>query len=175
MSVHASSFRAAKQCASECIRNAMFSLPPVTPSPATPSRDSEWLTETPDQNINDESLTTFNECFSKLSTMLPNTNEFEPLQSRLSSPWEEASPKERKQCIKTAKEACKMICDVIALNAKDELLNCLGTAEQDAQPVSKELDILMWTYMNAPSKSLKTQILSIYADWYPAKLLMKKT
>ena len=96
------------------------------------------------------------------------------VQSRLSSPWEEASPKERKQCIKTAKETCKIICDVIAPNAKDALLNCLGTAEQDAQPVSKELDILMWTYMNAPSKSLKTQILSIYPDWYPVKFLMKK-
>ena len=107
-------FRAAKQCASEYIRNAMFSLPPVTPSPATPSRDSEWLPQTPDQNVNDESLTTFNERFSKLSTMLPNTNVFEPLQSRLSSPWEEASLKERKRCIKTAKETCKMICDVIA-------------------------------------------------------------
>ena len=67
-----------------------------------------------------------------------------------------------------------MICDVIAPSAKDELLHCLGTAEQDAQTVSKELDILMWTYMNALSKSLKTKILSIYADRYPVKLLMKK-
>ena len=66
------------------------------------------------------------------------------------------------------------ICDVIAPNAKDELLKSLGTVEQDAQSISKELDSLMWTYMNAPSRSLKTPILSIYADWYPAKVLMKK-
>ncbi|CAB3977712.1 Retrovirus-related Pol poly [Paramuricea clavata] len=168
--------RSAKECVAECIRNAMLSPPPATPPPATPSGDSEWLPETPDQNVNDESLTTFNECFSTLSTMLPSTNEFKPLQSRLSSTWEEASRKDQEQCIKTAKVACEMICDVIAPNAKDELLKSLGlgTAEQDAQSVSKELDILMWTYMNAPSKSLKTQILSIYADWYPVKVLMRR-
>jgi hypothetical protein len=133
----------------------MLSPPPATPPPATPSGDSEWLPETPDQNVNDESLTTFNECFSTLSTMLPSTNEFKPLQSRLSSTWEYASRKDQDQCIKTAKVAREMICDVIAPNAKDELLKFLGlgTAEQDAQSVSKELDILMWTYMNAPSKS----------------------
>ena len=106
--------------------------------------------------------------------MLPRTNEFLHLQSRLSSTWEEASQKEQKQCIKTAKVACEMICDVIAPNAKDELLKCFGIAEKDAQSVSKELEILMWTYMNAPSRSLKTQILSIYADWYPVKVLMRK-
>ena len=141
---------------------------------ARPSGNFEWLSETPNQNVNDESLTAFNECFSKLSTMLPRTNEFLPLQSRLSSTWEEASQKEQKQCIKTAKVACEMICDVIAPNAKDELLKCLGIAEKDAQSVSKELEILMWTYMNAPSRSLKTQILSIYADWYPIKVLMRE-
>ena len=134
------------------------------------------IPETPDNmDVNDERLTTFNECFSTLSTMLPSTNEFIPLQSRLLSTWKETSQKEQKQCIKTAKVACEMVCDsVIAPNAKDELLKSLGTVEQDAQSVSKELDILMWTYMNAPSRSLKTQILSIYADWYPVKVLMKK-
>ena len=108
--------------------------------------------------------------------MLPSTNEFKPLQTRLSSTWEDASRKDQEQCIKTAKVACEMIYDVIAPNTKDELLKFLGlgTAEQDAQSVSKELDILMWTYMNAPSKSLKTQILSIYADWYPVKVLMRR-
>ena len=108
--------------------------------------------------------------------LLPSTNEFKPLQSRLSSTWEDTSRKDQEQCIKTAKVACEMICDVIAPNAKDELLKflVLGTAEQDAQFVSKELDILMWTYMNAPSKSLKTQILRIYADRYPVKVLMRR-
>ena len=127
----------------ECIRNAVLSQPPATPLPARPSGDSKWLPETADQNINDESLTTFNKCFSMLSTMLPRMNEFLPLQSRLSSTWEEASQKEQKQCIKAAKVACEMICDVIAPNAKDELLKCLGIAEKDAQLVSKELEILM--------------------------------
>ena len=113
MNIHvcASYVRSAKECAAECIRNAMLSPPPATPPPATPSGDSEWLPETPDQNVNDESLTTFNECFSTLSTMLPSTNEFKPLQSRLSSTWEEASRKDQEQCIKTAKVACEMICD----------------------------------------------------------------
>ena len=134
-------------------------------------REPDWLPETPD-NLVDESLTTFNECFSTLSTVLHTKSEFMPLQSRMTLNWDDASQKERLQCVKTAKTACEMVCDVIAPNAKDELLKSLKAPEEST--VSKELELLMWIYKNASSKSLKTQILSIYADWHPVKFLIKQ-
>ena len=128
----------------------MLSPTPATSPPATTSGDSEWLYQ--------KLPTTW---MSMTKDLLPSTNVFQlcslcfpaifiPLQSRLLSTWKETSQKEQKQCIKTIKVACEMVYDVIAPNAKDELLKSLGTVEQDAQSVSKQLDILMWTYMNAP-------------------------
>ena len=71
------------------------------------------------------------------------------------------------------KDSCCYMQIGVRSNAKDELFKSLTEAENDTLHVSKELEALMTAYKNAPSKSLKTQILSIYVDWYPVTTLFK--
>lgn len=62
------------------------------------------------------------------------------------------------------------MCSVVAPNAAEELLQSF-TQPSETEHVSSE--VLMQAYKNAPTKSLKTQILSIYASNYPIKKLQK--
>lgn len=161
-------FRSAKQVAAEGIRNYLLSPLPTTPYHG----EAKWLPESPHKD--DACLTTFNECFSTLSTLLPSSNEFITLSSRLQSTWDETPRKEQKQCIKIGKAACEMVCNVIAPGAKDELFKSIVTTHKEEEyHISQELHSLIWAYQNAPTKSLKTQILSIYVDWHPVKTLLK--
>lgn len=74
-----------------------------------------------------------------------------------------------------ADEACREVCRVVAPKASDELLaayrksSVAGKVEN--QPRTEAENALVAAYQNAPTKSLKTQILSIYAPKYTAKEL----
>lgn len=144
-------------------------------SPPSISKGQEWLPCTPYQtNEDDNCIAAVNECCNTLSAMMPNSDVFTPLQSRLKSSWNEATQKQKKQCINVVKNTCEMLCEAIAPLAKNELLKSLYTSlEEDSKPyISHEMETLMSAYKNATSKSLKTQILSIYVNWYPDKTLM---
>ena len=60
------------------------------------------------------------------------------------------------------KEKVDEVCKVIAPNASEKLLHAY---KQSARP-DCEIDALTTAYKNAPTKTLKTQILSIYALKY---------
>ena len=60
-----------------------------------------------------------------------------------------------------------MICQIIAPKAGDMLYQSLSQKEM----VSNELIALMTAYAKAPTRNLKTQILSIYAYEYPMNKL----
>ena len=74
-------------------------------------------------------------------------------------------------CNGKAIERCKVVCSVIAPNAKDELLQAYSRSTIADKP-SSELQALMEAYKNAPTKTLKTQILSLYV-YYPMKKLQE--
>ena len=65
-------------------------------------------------------------------------------------------------CKEKVDEACQMVCKVIAPNANEQLLHA---CKQSARPDCK-IDALTTAYKSAPTKSLKTQILSIYTLKY---------
>ena len=69
-------------------------------------------------------------------------------------------------------EACRAVCDVIAPKDSDELLRSFQESRREVG-FSSDLKALVTAYQQAPSRSLKIQILSIYATSYPAQYLKK--
>lgn len=111
-------------------------------------------------------LPVYNEAMAHLSK-----NQAATLYFQLKTTWEKASKHEKEVCIEKAVEGCRVVCNVIAPDAGEELLKSFIQSEPEI--VSTELQALMQAYKNAPTKCLKTQILSIYANNYTIKRLQK--
>jgi hypothetical protein len=92
-----------------------------------------------------------------------------PLTFQLQKEWDNATKLEKQECIAKASEACRVICSVIALKAAETLYKSLTFETQE----SHELKALMTAYASAPTKYLKTQILSIYAHEHAIKKLQE--
>jgi len=65
---------------------------------------------------------------------------------------------------------CSIVCEIIVPNAGEKLLQSYVLFSECA---SGDLVALMQAYKNAPTRNLKTQILSLYAYRYPMKKLQK--
>ena len=73
-----------------------------------------------------------------------------------------------------AGEACQLLCDVRAPRDGKALFQAVVDHEQKCKTaIDVGLQTLMVAYQNAPTKSLKTQILSIYADRFSANELKR--
>ena len=68
-------------------------------------------------------------------------------------------------------EGCRIICKVVAPRGSEELFQAVKQPNEDA--ATPELLSSMTAYKNAPTKRLKTQILSLYAYRYSASHLIK--
>ena len=126
--------------------------------------DSEQETADPSRTL----LETYNDAMVSLSTAadLPSPS---PLTFQLQEDWESATQQKKKTCVEKATEACKLICGIIAPNDEEKLLEALQiNKEEDA---ARSLLPLITAYVQAPTKCLKTQILSIYAYEYPIPAL----
>ena len=88
----------------------------------------------------------------------------EQLTFRLASDWESATANEKALCEEGVDEACQAVCKVIAPKASEELLNAYKTSS--TLRLDKGENALTAAYRQAPTKNLKTQILSIYALQY---------
>ena len=120
-------------------------------------------------------MSTYNE---SMATLSGNTKvgKISPLTFQLKSTWEEATEDEKEICIEKAMEGCSVVCEIIAPNAGDKLLQSCAHAQLsdiETEDVSGDLVALMQAYKNAPTKNLKRQILSIYAYRYPVKKLQR--
>jgi len=92
----------------------------------------------------------------------------------LKSSCDEATEHEKEVCIEKAMEGCSIVFEIIAPNAGDELLqSCVRLSDLKTESASGDLVALMQAYTNAPTRNLKTQILSLYAYRYPMKKLQK--
>ena len=65
--------------------------------------------------------------------------------SRLKTTLNEASKEERRSCVRSAREACKIVCNIVAPKAGDDLLRSVGTLDSEIT-VSKNLEELMSGY-----------------------------
>lgn len=108
-----------------------------------------------------------------MSSIAPLTDKtVEPLTFRLVSEWDLATANERALCLDQVDEACRAVCGVIAPRDSEKLLE----AFQDSASVnvcSNDLQALIVAYKNAPSRNLKTQILSLYPPRYSGRFLKK--
>lgn len=144
---------------------------PGTPAPGICSEDPPW---TPGQWREEESdlsfdesapdpLKVYNVAMSQIAS-LSDMKTVEQLTFRLASDWESATANEKAFCEERVDEACQAVCKVIAPNASEELLNAYKTSS--TLRLDKGENALTAAYRQAPTKNLKTQILSIYALQY---------
>ena len=119
--------------------------------------------------------TTDEECFNKkcssvvdaFNNAMKELSEVASVEAPASITFQLNSSLDRVTSSQKASEACKMICQIIAPNAGHMLYQSLSQEEN----LSKELIALTTAYAKAPTRNLKTQILSIYAFKYPVKKL----
>ena len=70
--------------------------------------------------------------------------------------------------VRTAKEACQLVCHVIAPRDGEKLFQVVQLQQNCGIARDTGLEALIAAYKKAPSKALKTQILSIYANRFTA-------
>ena len=103
--------------------------------------------------------------------MATSTNHVSPLTFQLKTSWSEAKEEEKEVCIDKAIEACNLVCGIIATKAGPELFkSCCSMAKEDSYG---DLEPLMQAYSKAPTRNVKTQILSLYAYRYPVRTLQR--
>ena len=108
-------------------------------------------------------ITTNNEAMASLSEKT-NIGKVSPLTFQLETGWNEATDTEKGKCIEKATKGCKVVCEVIAPNAWDQLFrSCVQLSDRTNENPSGDLLAIMQAYKNAPTGNLKTQILSLYA------------
>ena len=146
----------------------MQEIQPDTPTISTPGTDFSWThgqwceAESSDNEITDkepQTLDGYNTAMVQIAG-LSNIKIPEPLTFLLKKDWASATKKERQMRKKKVDNACRAVCRVIAASSREELLKSYITR---ASRSDNEVEALTLAYRQAPTKSLKMQILSIYA------------
>ena len=147
-------------------------LPPLTPG-CKASEDPAWTPgqwraeEGYEDDMSEELpvrqtvLQVYNDAINQIAD-ITDLKTIEPLTFRLQCEWDVATKGEQLICKEKVDEACQVVCKVIAPNASEQLLH----AYKQSARTDREIDALTTAYRNAPTKTLKTQILSIYASMY---------
>ena len=173
-------FSLAKRLATFDIESCTVPATPVSVrnKPETDWTPGQWLAQGVSSDSSDEEkheenskllLPVYNQAMSFLSQKT-QVGEVSPLEFQLKATWDEAKNTEKDICIDKAIEGCRVVCYVIAPNAGEELLRSFSNLSENDY-ISNELKALMQAYKQAPTKTLKMQILSLYALNYPIKTL----
>ena len=170
--------RPSKDAALEKFKLAMSS--PITPSSSRLSHSTNDEMWTPsavlalDESIEiqdfrptrgnvQDPIQVFNACIDSLADAVQKPR-ITHLESQVDC-WEKCSFTEKSEFVQKAGEACQLVCDVIAPRDGKALFQAVVDHEQKCKTaIDVGLQTLMVAYQNAPTKSLKTQILSIYVD-----------
>ena len=177
--------RPSKDAALEKFKLAMSS--PITPSSSRLSHSTNDEMWTPsavlalDESIEiqdfrptrgnvQDPIQVFNACIDSLADAVQKPR-ITHLESQVDC-WEKCSFTEKSEFVQKAGEACQLVCDVIAPRDGKALFQAVVDHEEKCKTaIDVGLQTLMVAYQNAPTKSLKTQILSIYADRFSANEL----
>ena len=133
--------------------------------------DSEDEEDAKDRDVT-EQVKKFNETISALAETAgvekPSELKYQVLD------WDTASDQVRAESAQRASEACSLIRQIIAPNDSEKLFQSMDTPlPREPEQPSSELVALMTAFSRAPTRNLRTQILSIYAYEYPVKTLQK--
>ena len=91
----------------------------------------------------------------------------DPFKSQLEH-WEDCSEMEKQTYACTAKQASQLVCHVIVPRDGEKLFQVVQQQQNGGIGWDTGLEALIAAYKKAPSKALKTQILSIYANRFTA-------
>ena len=128
-------------------------------------QDSESESECP-ARPKSRVLDVFNSSMSNRAEIAGKQN-IDPLKSQLEH-WEDCSEMEKQTYARTAKEACQLVCHVIAPRDGEKLFQVVQQQQNGGIARDTGLEALIAAYKKAPSKALKTQILSIHANRFTA-------
>ena len=118
-------------------------------------------------SVKEPILSTYNNALDNLSK-LSGFQTACKLEFQLNGSLENASRMQKAECVARATEACKLVCNVIAPDDGETLFNSLPRKEED---VPEGIRLVIDVFAQAPTRNLKTQILSIYTYEYSAKKL----
>ncbi|CAB3984487.1 Transposon Tf2-6 poly [Paramuricea clavata] len=161
--------RIAKQVAQQ-------SFPAMLGSPEVEGKDPTWtpsnLERADNRSYNaltneDSVLQVFNDGMESIARA-SNTH-FEPVIFQLQTTLSEATSYEKTECMRKAEEACAIVCKTIAPKDGENLLRVISPVRSESPP--NEVLALLNAYKNAPTKNIKTQILSLYCYQYTTKKL----
>ena len=98
---------------------------------------------------------------STLATASFSADTFTPLTSRLKTSWDNATELDRQKCEEKARQGCLLVCEVVAPNARHDRFDalCKSRPKETDDDISKEFTLLMTAYRDAPTKTVKLQIL----------------
>ncbi|CAB3999301.1 Hypothetical predicted protein, partial [Paramuricea clavata] len=158
-------------------------ITPVSKRSKTATQTAEWTLgcnsgpNSQSSEDNEESMsssrsamTVFNDAMEKLRQVATSADQVNPLTFQLKTTWDEAKEDEKEVCMDKAIEACNLVCAVIAPKAGQELFKSCCMSEEDTYG---DLVPLMQAYSKAPTRNVKTQILSLYAYRYPLREKME--
>ena len=147
-------------------------------TPWTPSFWSRYGSDISDdeEDMNASLVSTYNKAMQDLSEAA-NVDKPSPLKYQVFD-WDAATEAEKKECTERASDACRLITSIIAPNDQETLLHSMTSATAAKPPatepqLSADLEALITAFAKAPTRNLKTQILSIYAHAYPKATLQK--
>ena len=111
-------------------------------------------------------LDVFNSSMSNLAE-IAGKQSIDPFKSQLEH-WEDCSEMEKQTYACTAKQAFQLVCHVIVPRDGEKLFQVVQQQQNGGIGWDTGLEALIDAYKKAPSKALKTQILSIYANRFTA-------
>ncbi|CAB4042491.1 Hypothetical predicted protein, partial [Paramuricea clavata] len=119
--------------------------------------------EDDDKNESKSAVEAYNKAKESLYAVAHGGEKPHELTSQLQNDWGIVSQKEKDLYGAKATKASKLICHVIAPNDSEKLFQSMVHHDQSLQNLAQSLHPLMTAYAKVPSKTLKTQIRSIYA------------
>ena len=121
------------------------------------------------EDTSTNTIKVFNSSMAQIADAI-NKPRIQPVSSQLAS-WDRCTSSEQETYLRTTEDAFRLVCSAIAPNDSDHLFTVLQQNCYRSYDNNVGLQALVAAYRNAPSKPLKTQILSIYARKYSAKEL----
>ena len=165
---------------------ALHQMSSMLPTPTTERLqqkvETDWTPSTAGHHSSQEDVSTFTPLHADQALLRVNESlevlgkcsgegRTSPVTSLMETKFVTVSTEEQTYFVRKATEACKIVCSAIAPDDGETLFKAVCNPE--GPNVESDLKPLLEAYSNAPSKETKTQILSIYANKYPARKLIE--
>ena len=164
-------FAATPKTCNTCPQDPAWTLSALSAGDSGSSDEEEHSAVSPQDA---EVLHVYNKAMSQQAKSASADN-FSLLTSRLKTSWENTTELDPQKSHEKALQGCLLVCEVVAPNAKDDSFQALSklSSRESEDDLSKELSVLMTAYRDAPTKSVKLQILSLYAYRFSTEKLMR--